>query len=78
MDLDWELKTIDLVLRMSFDEATAKGRLGHFDPASLENQIAIFDGIGQYPSGRPSLDDVHTTAILEMTAQARRSSGRPA
>ena len=78
LDLDWEQKTIDLVLRLSFDKDTARDGWGTFSPDSLENQIAIMDGIGQYPGGRPSLDSVYTGEILELTADQRPKLGAPA
>lgn len=77
MDLEWELKTIDLVLQMSFDDNTAKDGWGTFDPASLESQIALYDQIKQYPDGRPKLEDVYTSAILEMTAADRPKLNAP-
>lgn len=77
MDLDWELKTIDLVLKMSFDDATAKDGWGTFDPASLEEQIALYDQIEQYANGRPKLEDVYTLKILEMTASERPKLNAP-
>ncbi len=78
MDLEWELKTIDLVLRMSFDDDTARDGWGTFDPASLEEQIAIYDQIKQYPDGRPALEEVYTRRILEMTAAERPKLNAPA
>jgi NitT/TauT family transport system substrate-binding protein len=78
IDKEWELKTIDLINRLSFDADTARDGWATFDPASIEEQIAIFDEIGQYPSGRPALEDVQTTAILEMTAADRPKLDRPA
>lgn len=77
MDLDWELKTIDLVLKMSFDAATVKDGWGTFDPDSLEEQISLYDQIEQYPNGRPKLDDVYTLKILEMTAADRPKLNAP-
>ena len=77
LSLEWELKTIGLVLEMSFDSDTARGGWGTFDPASIEEQLSIFDGIGQYPGGRPALDDVHTLKILEMTADQRPRLNAP-
>lgn len=78
LDKEWELKTIDLVLELSFDENTAKGGWGVFDPASLEEQLALYDSINQYDNGRPKLEDVYTTKILEMTADIRPKLGAPA
>ena len=75
IDLDWELKTIDLVLSLSFDGNTASGGWGTFDPVSLEEQIALYDRIGQYPGGRPALEDVYTSKILKMTADIRPKLG---
>ena len=78
LDLGWEQKTVDLILKLSFDANTAAGGWGVFDPANLEQQIALYDKIGQYPSGRPALEDVHTLKILEMTADQRPKLGTPA
>lgn len=77
LDLEWERKTIDLILSLSFDDNTAAQGWGVFDPANLQQQIAIYDGIGQYTSGRPTVDDVHTLKILEMTADIRPKLGAP-
>ncbi|SDN34668.1 ABC transporter substrate-binding protein [Ensifer sp. YR511] len=78
LDAGWEAKTIDLVLKLSFDADTAKGGWGTFNPASLEEQIALYDKIGQYPNGRPALDDVMTTKILELCAAERPKLDAPA
>lgn len=77
MDLEWEQKTIDLILRMSFDDSTATDGWGAFDPASLELQLGLYDSIGQYTSGRPALEDVYTTKILDLTADQRPKLGAP-
>ena len=77
LDKEWELKTVDLVLSLSFDDDTARDGWGTFDPASLEEQLALYDSIGQYTNGRPALEDVHTTRILEMSADARPKLGTP-
>ena len=71
MSLEWELKTIDLVMKLSFDANTAKDGWGIFDPAKIEEQIAMFDALKQYETGRPKLEDVYTTKILEMTKDVR-------
>lgn len=77
IDREWELRTIDLILALSFDDDTARDGWGTFDTASLEEQLALFDQIGQYPNGRPALEDVYTPAILEATADDRPRLGRP-
>ncbi len=71
MSLEWELKTIDLVMKLSFDPDTVANGWGHFDPAKIEEQIAMFDALKQYESGRPKLEDVYTTKILDMTKDVR-------
>ena len=71
ISLEWELKTIDLIMKLSFDANTAKDGWGTFDPQAIEKQIAMFDALKQYENGRPKLADVYTTKILEMTASLR-------
>jgi NitT/TauT family transport system substrate-binding protein len=77
MDAGWEEKTIGLILKLSFDANTAKDGWGTFDPASLEEQIALYDKIGQYPNGRPKVEDVYTTKILELSAAQRPKLDAP-
>ena len=78
MDLGWEEKTVNLILKLSFDAATAKAGWGAFDPATIEEQIVLLDKIGQYPNGRPALADVVTTKILDMTSADRPKLNAPA
>lgn len=78
MDLGWEEKTVDLVLKLSFDATTAKDGWGTFDPASIEEQLALLDKVGQYPNGRPATADVYTTKILELSATERPKLDAPA
>ncbi len=71
MSLEWELKTIDLIMKLSFNADTAKDGWGTFDPAKIEEQIAMFDALKQYEQGRPKIEDVYTLKILEMTKDVR-------
>jgi NitT/TauT family transport system substrate-binding protein len=71
LSLEWELKTIDLILKLSFDEATKKDGWGTFDPAKIEEQIAMYDALKQYQPRRPKLEDVYSTKILDMTKDVR-------
>jgi NitT/TauT family transport system substrate-binding protein len=71
LSLEWELKTIDQILKLSFDAATAKDGWGTFDPVKIEEQIAMFDALKQYETGRPKLEDVYTLKILDMTKDVR-------
>jgi len=71
LDLAIELKTVPRILQLSFDAATARDGWGTFDPAALGEQIAIYDKIGQFKSGVPTLQDCYTTQILDMTAADR-------
>jgi len=75
LDKAVELATIDRVLSLSFDAATAKDGWGAFEPASVQEQISVYDAIGQFPGGAPKLEDCITTAILEMTAKDRPKIG---
>lgn len=75
LDLAIELQTIDRILSLSFDASTAKDGWGTFDPAAVEEQIAVYDTIGQFAGGAPKLDDCITTAILDMTTADRPKYG---
>jgi NitT/TauT family transport system substrate-binding protein len=77
LDLGWEQKTIGLILKLSFDAETAKNGWGTFDPASIEEQLALLDKVGQFPNGRPAAADVYTTKILEATAADRPKVDAP-
>ncbi|MCB1377497.1 MAG: ABC transporter substrate-binding protein [Alphaproteobacteria bacterium] len=71
MSLEWELKTIDLILKLSFNADTARDGWGTFDPAKIEEQIAMFDALKQYEQGRPKLEDVYTLKVLDLTKDVR-------
>jgi NitT/TauT family transport system substrate-binding protein len=71
LDLAVELKTVPRILSLSFDAATGKDGWGTFDPAALQEQIALYDKVGQFKSGAPKLEDCYTAKILEMTASDR-------
>ena len=71
LDLDIELQTAPRIQTLSFDAATGKDGWGTFDPAALQEQIAIYDKIGQFKSGAPKLEDCYTDAILKATAADR-------
>lgn len=78
LDLGWEQKTIDLVLKLSFDATTAKDGWGTFDANSIEEQLALLDKVGQFPNGRPAAADCTSTKILEASAAERPKLGGPA
>jgi NitT/TauT family transport system substrate-binding protein len=71
LSLEWELKTIDLILKLSFGTETAQSAWGSFNPDKIEEQIAMFDALKQYETGRPRLEDVYTLKILDMTKDVR-------
>jgi len=75
LDKEVELQTIDRVLSLSFDAATAKDGWGIFDPTAVQEQISVYDAIGQFPNGAPKLEDCISMAILEMTAKDRPKYG---
>jgi len=71
LDLATELKTVPRILSLSFDASTGKDGWGAFDPAALQEQIAVYDKIGQFKAGAPKLEDCYTSKILELTASDR-------
>lgn len=75
LDLATELKTVPTILSLSFDANTAKQGWGTFDPASIAEQIAVYEKVGVYKSGAPKASDCYTTKILEMTEVDRPKIG---
>lgn len=70
-----EMITAPITLDYVFTDRTKSGGWGTFDPANWQEQINLFDSLGQLPAGKPSLENVETTAILEMTTKARPKKG---
>jgi len=75
LNLESELKTIPLILRLSFDVDTKRDGWGVFDPKSLDKQLELYDRIGQYPKGRPKTTDVYSLEILKKTQLIRPKLG---
>lgn len=70
-----ELAAADVMLEHVFTEATAKNGWASFDPDVWQEQITLYDQLGQFSAGAPKLEDVITTKILEATADARPKIG---
>jgi NitT/TauT family transport system substrate-binding protein len=75
LDREIEHATMDRIMDLSFDETTAKNGWGWFDPAAIQEQISIYDSIGQFQGGAPTVGDSISTAILEATAAVRPKIG---
>ena len=75
LDRAVEQTTIGRILSLSFDETTATNGWGWFDAAAIQEQIDLYDSIGQFQGGAPSVADAVTTAILEATVDARPKLG---
>jgi NitT/TauT family transport system substrate-binding protein len=70
-----EMAAAEIMLAHVFTEATAKNGWATFDPAIWQEQIRLYEELGQFSAGAPELDEVITTAILEATAEARPKIG---
>lgn len=75
LDRATEHATMDRIMDLSFDATTAEHGWGWFDPASVAEQIAIYDSIGQFQAGAPTVEDSVSTMILEATADIRPKIG---
>lgn len=75
LDRATEHATMDRIMALSFDETTAKNGWGWFDPEEVQGQITLYDAIGQFQNGAPTLADSISTAILEATADLRPKIG---
>lgn len=70
-----ERAALDVMLSHVFTEATAKNGWGTFDPANWQRQIELYQSLGQFSAGPPKVEQVQTTKILDMTADARPKIG---
>lgn len=75
LDRENELKTVDMVLDYSFNEATAEHGWGTMTKENWQAQIDTYDSLDQFENAAPSVDEVMTLSVLEQTADARPSYG---
>lgn len=75
MEREAELKAVNLVLDFSFNDETAAGGWGTMTPENWQEQIDIYESLGQFTNGKPALEDVMTLSILEATADTRPTFG---
>lgn len=70
-----ELEALPIMLNVEFTERTKTFAWGSFDPAVWQEQIDLHDELKQFAAGKPKLEQVMTTRILDMTANDRPKIG---
>jgi NitT/TauT family transport system substrate-binding protein len=70
-----QLASAKVILQFAFNSQTAANGWGSFDPAIWQDQIDTYAALDQFSAGAPKLDDVISTAILDMTKDARPKIG---
>jgi NitT/TauT family transport system substrate-binding protein len=70
-----ELVAAPIMFNVEFTARTKTYGWGSFDPAVWQAQIDQYDELKQFPAGKPKLDQVMTTKILEMTENDRPKIG---
>jgi NitT/TauT family transport system substrate-binding protein len=70
-----ELAAEPIMLNVEFDASTKERGWGSFDPAVWQSQIDLYDELKQFPAGKPKLEQVMTTKILDMTEKDRPKIG---
>jgi NitT/TauT family transport system substrate-binding protein len=70
-----ELVAEPIMMEVAFTERTKTQGWGSFDPAVWQEQIDLHDELKQFTAGKPKLDQVITTKILEMTEKDRPKIG---
>ena len=75
LDKEAELKTVDMVVDYSFNEATAEHGWGTMTRENWQAQLDAYDQLGQFEGEAPTVDDVMTLSVLEETASARPTYG---
>lgn len=64
-----------VLLGFEFTQATAANGWGQMDTDVWAKQIDLWDQLGQFKAGKPNVDDVITTQILDATAAKRPKVG---
>jgi NitT/TauT family transport system substrate-binding protein len=70
-----ELAAEPIMLDVEFNASTKDRGWGSFDPAVWQSQIDLYDELKQFPAGKPKLEQVMTTKILDMTEKDRPKIG---
>jgi len=70
-----EIEAADVMMAVEFTAATKANGWGQMDMANWKEQIAVYDDLKQFSAGAPKLENVATTAILEMTRDQRPKIG---
>jgi NitT/TauT family transport system substrate-binding protein len=70
-----ELAAMPVRFKYEFTERTGEHGWASFDEAIWQEQIDLYDALGQFRAGKPKLGNVETTAILKMTEDARPKIG---
>jgi NitT/TauT family transport system substrate-binding protein len=70
-----EIEAADVMLKVEFTAATKANGWGQMDMANWKEQIAVYDELKQFSAGAPKLENVATTAILDMTRDQRPKIG---
>ncbi|WP_437583260.1 ABC transporter substrate-binding protein [Paramicrobacterium sp. CJ85] len=65
----------EAMMQYVFTESTAEKGWGTMDTSIWENQIALWDTLGQFNSEPPTVDELATWEILDATADARPKLG---
>jgi len=75
LDRASELEAVQTVLGFSFNDVTAKDGWGAMNRANWEQQVKTYADLDQFKGAVPTVDDVMTTKILDMTADIRAKVG---
>lgn len=75
LDKASELEAIGPLMKFVFNETTASEGWGGMDQANWAEQIKTYADLGQFTGPVPNVDDVYTMAILDATADVRKSVG---
>jgi len=70
-----ELAAAPIMFSVEFTDRTKTFGWGSFDPLVWQEQIDLLDSLKQFPAGKPPIDKVMTTKILDMTEKDRPKIG---
>jgi NitT/TauT family transport system substrate-binding protein len=70
-----ELEALPIMMSVAFTTRTKTFAWGSFDPAVWQEQIDLHDELKQFPAGKPKLEQVITTKMLDLTTNDRPKIG---
>jgi len=75
LDRQSELETVAPLMQFAFNDVTQAQGWGAMTRENWAAQISVYESLGQFKEGVPTVDDIMTLSILDATADVRKAIG---